>query len=430
MSMQFKDNRLTSVQMRCDPPVLGALMTKWLAVFLVGLSTDLSAQSRFVHTVGHDLVAPSGAHLQLKGTNLGNWLEPEGYMFQFDGGPQSPREIEDLVNELIGPEEAAQFWKSYRDAYLTEDDIRFLHQTGMNSIRIPLHYKYFLAGNDEGFRLLDRVIGWARKYDLYVVLDMHCAPGGQTGTNIDDSWGYPWLYESAADQQLTIDTWKRIAEHYRNNPTVLGYDLLNEPIPQFSNLQQYNKALEPLYKRITAGIREVDTHHVIILGGAQWDSNFNVFGPPFDKNVMYTFHKYWTPPTEAVIQTYLDFRTKYDVPIWLGESGENTDAWIHDFVTILNREDISWAFWTYKRMDATASVVSWQRPVYWDEIIAYAKLARTTGDAEKLIAIRPSLEHSRAAFRDLLVKVRFQQGRVNADYLKALDLTVPSTLDL
>ncbi len=87
------------------------------------------------------------------------------------------------------------------------------------------------------------------------------------------------------------------------HPTVLGYDLLNEPIPHFPQIQQYNKDLEPVYKRVTAAIRQVDSHHVIILGGAQWDSNFDVFGPPFDKNVMYTFHKYWTPPTEAVIKS-------------------------------------------------------------------------------------------------------------------------------
>ena len=402
-------------------------MTKWLAVLILGVSSALYAQSGFVHTDGKNLVAPNGTRLQLRGTSLGNWLEQEGYMFQLEGGPQSPREIEDLVNELIGPEEAAEFWKSYRDAYITEDDIRFLHQAGLNSIRIPLYYKYFVAGDDEGFRLLDRVIGWAKKYDLYVVLDMHCAPGGQTGTNIDDSWGYPWLYESAADQQLTIDTWKRIAEHYRNNSTVLGYDLLNEPIPQYPQLQQYNKDLEPLYKRISAGIRQVDSHHVLILGGAQWDSNFNVFGPPFDKNVMYTFHKYWTPPTEAVIQSYLDFRAKYNVPIWLGESGENTDAWIHDFVTVLNKDDVGWAFWTYKRMDATASVVSWEKPVYWDEIAAYAKLPRTTGDSEKLLAVRPSLEHSRAAFQDLLKKIRLQQCRINTGYLQALNLATPAS---
>jgi endoglucanase len=404
-------------------------MTKWLALLLLGVSTalppTLKAQSKFIHTDGRNLIAPDGTPLHLKGTNLGNWLEQEGYMFHFDDGPASPREIEDLANQLLGPEEAAQYWQQYRDAYITEADIKFLHDTGLNSIRIPFHYKFFTPGNDEGIRRLDQVIGWAAKYHLYVVLDMHCAPGGQTGANIDDSWGYPWLYESAADQQLTIDIWKRIAQHYRNNPTVLGYDLLNEPIPHFPELRKYNQDLEPLYKRITAGIRQVDTHHVIILGGAQWDSNFDVFGPPFDKNVMYTFHKYWTAPTEAVIQPYLDFRTKYNVPLWLGESGENTDAWIHDFVTVIDKDDIGWAFWTYKRMDATASMVSFPKPIYWDEIVAYAKLDRSTSRTEKLLPVRPSLEHSRAAFQDLLQQIKFQHATVNPGYLKALNLTMP-----
>ena len=100
-------------------------------------------------------------------------------LFGFNGGPQSPREIEELFNELEGPEAAAAFWHSYRDAYVTEEDIRFLRDTGANSIRIPLHYKFFTPGNEEGFALLDRVVGWAAKYHLYVILDMHCAPGGQ-----------------------------------------------------------------------------------------------------------------------------------------------------------------------------------------------------------------------------------------------------------
>ena len=74
-------------------------------------------------------------------------------------------------------------------------------------------YRFFEPGNEEGFALLDRVIGWAREDHLYVILDMHCAPGGQTGANIDDSWGYPWLYEDEASQQQAMDVWKRIAAH-------------------------------------------------------------------------------------------------------------------------------------------------------------------------------------------------------------------------
>jgi endoglucanase len=401
------------------------MKSKCIALFVFVFAAVLSAQSRYVRADGQYLVAPNGQRLLLRGTNLGNWLEPEGYMFGLDGGPQSTREIEEFFNELIGPEDAQKFWQSFRDAYVTEDDIRFLHQSGLNSIRIPIHYKFFVPGNDEGFARLDRVIGWAHKYDLYVILDMHCAPGGQTGANIDDSWGYPWLYESPEDQELTTSIWKRIAEHYRDNPTVLGYDLLNEPIPHYPQLQRYNSALEPVYKKITAEIRRVDTHHVIILGGAQWDSNFSVFGPPFDSNVMYTFHKYWTPPTQEVIQQYLDFRSHNNVPIWLGESGENSDAWIHDFTAVLEKNEVGWAYWPYKKLEKTSAFVSWQKPVYWDEIVAFAKIRTGTGAAEKQVAARPSLEHSRAALQDLLQKVQFHNCQVNPGYLGALGLKVP-----
>jgi hypothetical protein len=398
---------------------------KWLVLLVLAVCSAVSAQSGFVHADGKYLVSPDGKRLQLRGTNLGNWLEPEGYMFGLEGGPQSTREIEGLVNELIGPQEAEKFWQTYRDAYVTEDDMRFLHEAGLNSIRIPLHYKFFTPGNEEGFQRLDRVVGWAKKYGLYVILDMHCAPGGQTGSNIDDSWGYPWLFESPEDQELTIRIWKQIAKHYRDNPTVLGYDLLNEPIPHFPQLRKYNPALEPLYKRITAEIRQVDVHHVIILGGAQWDTNFTVFGAPFDSNVMYTFHKYWSPPTEAEIQPYLDFRSRYNVPIWLGESGESKDEWIHDFTAVLEKDEVGWAFWPYKKMDKASAFVSWQKPVYWDDIVAFAKTRGSTGDSEKQIAARPSLEHSRAALQELLQKVRLRNCRVNPGYLQALGLKTP-----
>ena len=85
-----------------------------------------AAAGRFVHTDGKHIVAPNGEKLLLRGTNLGNWLVPEGYMFHFDKGPASYREISALFNDLIGPDAAARFWKQYRDAYITEWDIRFI----------------------------------------------------------------------------------------------------------------------------------------------------------------------------------------------------------------------------------------------------------------------------------------------------------------
>jgi len=399
-------------------------------LILLGLGSQIKAglveaqgvpvKAGFVHAQGKFLVDAAGHKLILRGTNLGNWLVPEGYMFHFDGGPQSPREIETLVNELIGPTEAAKFWHNYREAYISRKDIDFIAKAGLNTIRIPFHYKFFEAGNDEGFALLDRVIGWAREDGLYVVLDMHCAPGGQTGANIDDSWGYPWLYEDEASQQHAMEIWKRIAGHYRDNPTVLGYDLLNEPIPTYPKLQQYNSKLEPVYKKLASAVRSVDSNHVLILGGAQWDTNFSVFGPPFDKNMIYTFHKYWMPPVEDAVKPYVQFRDKYNVPIWMGESGENTDEWIGKFRDVLDKDEISWTFWPYKKMQATSSPVTFGRPEHWDAIVAYAARHAGMGETEKSIAVRPSLEGSRAAFEDLLVKIRFENSTVNEEYLKAL----------
>lgn len=381
----------------------------------------------FVHTQGTSLVDGQGRPLMLRGTNLGNWMGPEGYMFLFADGPASPREIEEYVAELIGPRRAQGFWRDYRDAYITKADIDLLAAAGMNSVRVPIHYKLFTAENDEGFHLLDRVVEWAKQDGMYVVIDMHQAPGGQTGTNIDDSYGYPWLYDSPADQQELIAIWKRIATHYGNEPTVLGYDLLNEPIPHYPELQKYNIALEPLYKRIAASIREVDTHHVLILGGARWDTNFTVFGPPFDENTMYEFHTYWAPPTAATIASFTDFRDKYHVPIWLGESGENNDAWIHSFTALMEQEKIGWAYWPYKKMEKDSAVVSITKPAHWDEIVAYAKQRRGTGNAEKQLALRPSPEIAAAAFKELLENVRVERCRVNRGYLEALGLKVPAT---
>jgi endoglucanase len=396
-----------------------------LAFTLLSLSAHAATHS-FVHTDGPRLVDGEGHPLNLRGTSLGNWMVPEGYMFRLEKGPQSGREIEALINELIGPADAAKFWHEYRDLYVTRADIEFLARAGYNSIRIPIDYRFFTPGNNEGFALLDRVIGWAQEAGLYIIIDMHAAPGGQTGTNIDNSWGYPWLFESPESQQETIDIWKRIAEHYRNSTTVFGYDLLNEPIPPFPAIQIYNSRLEPLYRRIVAGIREVDTHHVVILGGAQWDTNFSVFGPPFDSNVMYTFHKYWMPPEQPSIQAYLDFRDRYHVPIWLGESGENNDAWVSQFRQLLEKNNIGWCFWPYKKMEATSAPVTFKPPRYWEEIVAFAQTREGTGDAEKQIARRPPMDHIRAAFDDLLQNIRFENCTRNDGYLKALGLTASS----
>ena len=390
------------------------------------LVSSLAAQ-KFVHTQGKYLVDGNGQKLMMRGTNLGNWMVAEGYMFHFEGGPQSAREIEALTTQLIGPTQANEFWHKWRDQYVTKADIGFLKSVGFNTLRVPIHYKLFANGNREGFALLDRLVQWSREAGIYIIIDLHCAPGGQTGANIDDSYGYPWLFEDAQAQEQLIVLWTDIARHYRNEPAVLGYDLLNEPIPTFPQLAKYNSALEPLFRRVVTAIRTVDPNHVVILTGAQWDSNFKVLGQPFDSNVMYTFHKYWTEPTQEVIQQYLDFRDKYNVPLYMGESGENTDEWISKFVQVLEKNEVGWTFWPYKKMDATTSIVSFARPHGWEKVIEFAKLPQGTGNSEKLIAVRPSVEESQQAFKDLLEKIKLPGCRKNLSYIKALGMKVPGS---
>lgn len=380
----------------------------------------------FVRVHGTKLITPSHEKLLLRGINLGNWFVPEGYMFLFEGGPQSPREIEVFFNELIGPTDAKAFWTAYRRNYITAADIQFIRDSGLNSIRVPLHYKFFLA-SDEGFTVLDPIIAECRKAGIWVILDLHCAPGGQTGTNIDDSWGYPWLFESAAEQQSTIDVWVRIAQHYRDEPAVLGFDLLNEPNPQFPGTPNYNRVLASLYQRIAKAVREVDRNHILILGGAQWDTNFGIFDWPIDSKLMYTLHNYGTPPTQETIQPDLDFADQNNAPLWIGETGENTDQWIQSMARIAEKNHVGWCFWPYKKIESTTCMVSVAKPRHWDDIVALGKRPGGTGNAPARIAARPSLQHSREAAQQLLANVQFENCRVNTSYLEALGLSVPAT---
>lgn len=400
------------------------------AIFFLLVPVSASGASPFVSVQGKKVLAPDGSELHLKGIGLGNWLVQEAYMFKLDGDVHaSPREIHELVNELVGPEVALDFWRKYNNNYVTKEDIDFLKKAGFNSVRVPFNYRLLTPEDspgewrEQGFEPLDRVIQWSREAGLYAILDMHCAPGGETGANIDDSWGYPWLYESPADQQRVADVWRKIAERYKDEPAVLGYDLMNEPLPHWPELRKYDPLLEPILKRVTAAIREVDSNHIVILEGPLWDSTLSNFGPPFDAKSIYSFHKYWSPTTQESIQQFLDFRDKYNVPIWLGETGENIDEWISGMVTLADKNDIGWAFWPYKKMDSTRGVVSFSPPVYWDEIRKFAEVpGGINSENWRKARFALPLDHSRAALNDLVEKIKFQNCRINDNYLRALHL--------
>jgi aryl-phospho-beta-D-glucosidase BglC (GH1 family) len=335
-----------------------------------------------------------------------------------------------VICQLVGEEAARDFWRSYRDDYITKEDIQLLARVGFNSVRVPFNFRLLVTEGDSpalegvGYELLDRVIRWCREENLYVVLDMHAAPGGQTGDNVDDSWGYPFLFESAASQELTISLWQKLADRYKLEPAVIGYDLLNEPIAPYFDKAQLNPKLEPLYKRIVAAIRRVDPNHVVFMEGAQWGSRFEMFGLPFDDKVAYSFHKYWTEPTQAVIQSYLDFGAKYNVPLWMGESGENHDEWISRFRTMLEQNDVGWCFWPYKKMSPTRCIASIPKSGDWDAVIAFSELPRAS--FEEIRNSRLPRDTAMKALNNLLEGIKLENCAINEGYLQALGLMTGS----
>jgi aryl-phospho-beta-D-glucosidase BglC (GH1 family) len=346
-------------------------------------------------------------------------------MFKFSN-VNSPRLINGVLSELIGPDKTREFWNDYLDNYITAADIHFLKKIGANSIRIPFTYKLFtseeyLGSTDStrGFRLLDRVIGYCRKEGLYVILDMHAAPGGQTGDNIDDSWGYPYLYENEKSQELTVAIWQKIAARYHNETAVMGYDLLNEPIAHYFDKEKLNPMLEPLYKRIMSAVRIVDKNHLFFLEGAQWGSNFKIFHPSDDPKVVYSFHKYWSDTTQKVIQEYLDFRDKYNVPLYLGESGENKNEWITSFRALLERNDVGWHFWPYKKMDSQSSVITFRQPDNYQKIVDYSQTTRNGFQEVRKAAIGDREEIS-SILKMMITNSRFENCIPNNGYIKAL----------
>lgn len=331
----------------------------------------------FVHAENGQLVDGRNEPVLLRGVALGNWLLPEGYMWKFEPpGPQSPRQIEALMVDLVGPERAELFWIGFRERFITEDDIARIAAEGMNHVRLPINSRGVMDEDGalihDGLELIDRLIDWCRTHGLWVVLDLHGAPGGQTGTNIDDSPnGEPELFSNARYQEQTVALWTALAHRYRDEPVVAAYDLLNEPLPEASR-SLYSDELIALYRRLTTAIREVDPHHLIVYEGTHWATDWSIFTEVWDANSMLGFHKYWSPPDRPSIRAFLATGEKLGLPIYMGEGGENNLGWLQTAFQLYEDHNISWNFWPWKKIDTRTSPCSIDPPDGWTEIVAYA----------------------------------------------------------
>jgi endoglucanase len=382
----------------------------------------------FLRTRGQDIVDESGEKVMLRGAGLGNWFLPEGYMWKFGPLGDRPRKIEKIVSDLIGPEDAERFWLDFRRYYITEADIKRISEIGFNSVRPALNARRFLTEGenpsyiDEGFELLDNLIKWCEKYDLYVIIDMHGAPGGQTGTNIDDSPNdEPELFMKKENQGRLVELWVKIAERYKDEATVAAYDLLNEPLPKRTGAaEKYKGQLEPLYERLIKAIRKVDSRHMITLEGADWSNDWSVFTRVLDDNVFYQFHYYcWDRPDNLKsVREFLRRRDELNAPIWVGETGEKGNTIYWGTTQYFEANNIGWSFWPWKKMDTRNTPYSINKPAGWDEIRAYSEGKD-----------KPSKDLAKRAFGELVENIKLENCVYFPDVVNAIFRRVPGKVE-
>lgn len=328
-----------------------------------------------------------GRPMLLKGVGLGGWLLPEGYMWQLYTNCDRPRRMEALIENLCGKEYQAEFWRRYYEAYITERDFDYIAAQGFNSVRLPFNARHMLrcdSLNEEYVGFIDRCVRLCEERGLYVVLDMHAAPGGQTGQNIDDSErDFPELFTDPENEKRLVLLWGLLAQRYADCPAVAGYDLLNEPLTK-RHAALYPKLL-PLYRRLIREIRKNDSQHMIILEGLHWATDFSVFDEltreQANQNIMLQFHKYWSPPDAESLAPFLQTALRLNVPLYCGESGENNTDWYTAAFPVYERLNISWCFWSYKKMGVKNSVSVFETPKLWGKLTEFLDAGGEIRDA-------------------------------------------------
>jgi hypothetical protein len=199
---------------------------------------------------------------------------------------------------------------------------------------------------------------------------MHAAPGGQgyDAAISDYDSSKPSLWESIYNRNKLIALWGKLAERYQNETWIGGYDLLNEP-----NWNLQDTQLRNLYVQITNKIREYDTNHLIVIEGNWFANDHTGLTPPWDDNLVYSFHKYWNYNDPESIAWIIDIREQYNVPLWMGESGENSNAWYTEAAALFERNNIGWSWWPWKRINTIAAPFSVPSNSNYDAIVSYWK---------------------------------------------------------
>ncbi len=367
-----------------------------------------SGSADWLEASGYHIVnIVTGQPYFLRGVNLGYWLEQEGYMMN----PQNPNLVPNewkmkrkYFQAGKTESEIESFYQDWRNNFIQKADIDYIASLGFNCIRLPLHYELFLTpsqrsvrdavafaanstdrgikhdrykdslqrwyDDDElfndpslaGFEVIDNLLSWCADNDMYVILDLHCAPGGQgTDANITDNFYPNNLWDFSVFRDVTTRLWKRISQRYLDEPRIAFYDLINEP----HHVPGGGQTIHDLYQRLITTIRNNGDNHMLMVEGNGYGNNYDYLEPfTFSPNwgLIYNAHRYGINPSDDYVSdpnpnqinrlvNILNFRSQYNVPVFVGETGENSNAWMSQNIQKLEDNDIGWAHWTYKRHD-------------------------------------------------------------------------------
>ncbi len=395
--------------------ILNASTFFLIILSIISFNSELRSQN-FLKAQGKKIVNSNGEEVYLKGMGLGGWLLEEGYMLQMSGFANSPTEIRSKIEGLIGKENTDEFYKIYHANYVKEKDIKKLKEWGFNSIRLPMHYKWLTPKDqpgiylEEGFQTIDSLLSWCKKNEIYLILDLHAAPGAQSRDNISDSDGEARLWTDPANQTRTVELWKTIAARYKDEEWIGGYDLINETA---YDLGPVNQALRDLYIRITNAIREVDNNHIVFIEGNWYATDFNGLTPPWDNNMVYSFHKYWNETNTSSIGYLLNIRNQYNVPLWLGETGENSNQWFAENIELMAQNNIGWAWWPHKKIGSISAPLNVPVTPDYQKLLDYwsGRAAKPTVEFAKnaLFTIAQNLDIDKCEFHKDVIDALFRQ---------------------
>ena len=310
----------------------------------------------------------------LKGVNLGGWLMMEGYIMH------APNRAEQLFKKnfkkALGGLALSSFEKEFRANFIRKEDFESIRSLGFNCIRLPFNHKLiekspFKYSND-GLFYLDEAIRWARYFGLYIILDLHGAPGAQNHDWHSDSLGKAGLWRNKNDKERTYALWEFLADRYKDEKTVAGYDLLNEAVIKDARI------LNGLYKNIIKAIRKVDKNHILFVEGNTWAMDLDCLDDFNDNNLALSVHAYqpldftfnFVPhlryplkgkhhcgknDLRKILLPYAKMSKKLKRPIFVGEFGVNAregiygeHLWLSDMLSLFREFEFHWTYWTYK----------------------------------------------------------------------------------